>query len=189
MGPRSACFAPLCGYDLELLEPLLDVVLPKHYFWHRGFDGMYGTICRWEETLTSWNPGLPDAAALAVTRALFGLELPGVSDRRDFENGFPDEFYDRVVTRESRAALAAFGDPERVVPWVDAGRKPHDGDPYGAGELRRLLRAAAAAGIGRFIYHHSENLTPAEWTVISEECGERWEWRGAAYTPPDNRVL
>ena len=26
---------------------LFDYVFPKHYYWHRGFDGLYGTVARW----------------------------------------------------------------------------------------------------------------------------------------------
>jgi len=75
-----------------------------------------------------------------------------------------------------------------VVPWVDAGRKPHDGDPITAGDLRRLLEAAREAGLARFIYHHHGNLTPGEWSVLSALCGEPWE-EGGGYAPPDLPVL
>src|SRR3989442_11803628 len=43
MGPRTASFAPLAGYDVARLARPLDYLLPKHYFWHRGYDGMYGS--------------------------------------------------------------------------------------------------------------------------------------------------
>ena len=47
VGPRSAAFANLCGYDFRALaappsgdgESCVDILLPKHYFFHRGFDG------------------------------------------------------------------------------------------------------------------------------------------------------
>lgn len=203
-GPRSAAFAPLCGYDLPRLASMLDVLLPKHYFWHRGFDGMYGTVARYVETLTSWNPGLSESSALDVVGALFGLDLPGVSCLDDFDAGFPPEFFDRIVTRETIRALAAIGDPERVVPWVDAGRRPHEGDPVSAGDLGRLLDAAATVGLRRFIYHHHGNLTPGEWAVISRRCGTPWKTLAqpplfadltrntaamADYYPPDLPVL
>jgi hypothetical protein len=189
LGPRSACFAPLCGYDLGELAGVIDVLLPKHYIWHRGFDGMYGTICRYVETLTDWSPGLSDGDALAVVGALFGLRLPEVADRRDFDRGFPQAFFDEVVTQETRRALAVVDDPERVVPWVDAGRKPHDGDPVSAGDLRRLLLAAKEAGLKRFLYHHHENLTAGEWAVMSELCGKAWDPMRSDYAPPDRPVL
>ncbi len=174
-GPRSAAFAPLCGYDLGRLAAILDVLLPKHYVWHRGFDGMYGTVARYVATLTRWNPGLSEVAALDVVGALFGLDLPGVTSLADFDEGFPQEFFDRVVTRESARVLAATDDPDRVVPWVDAGRRPHEGDPVSAGDLGRLLDATARAGLRRFIYHHHGNLTPGEWAVISRRCGTPWQ--------------
>jgi hypothetical protein len=174
-GPRTAAFASLCGYDYARLEGCLDVLLPKHYFWHRGFDGMYGTVARYVQTLCAWNAGLSEEGALRVVGALFGIELPGVATLADFDRGFPQEFYDRVVTRETERALAAFGDPERVCPWVDAGRKPHDGEPFTAHDLDRLLGAAEGAGLHRFLYHHHGNLTAGEWAVISARCGRPWQ--------------
>jgi hypothetical protein len=190
LGPRSACFAPLCGYDFARLAEVIDVLLPKHYFWHRGFDGMYGTVHRYVETLTMWNPGLGDADTLAVVKALFGLTLPGVQNRSDFENGFPAEFFETVVKQETRSALAAVDDPQRIVPWVDSGRRPHDGDPMSAGDLRRLLQAAQEAGLQRFLYHHHGNLTEGEWSVISERCGKPYRpSTDGGYRPPDEDVL
>jgi hypothetical protein len=174
-GPRSAAFSSLCGYDYARLSDCLDLVLPKHYFWHRGFDGMYGTVARYVQTLCEWNPGLSERGALSVVSALFGIELPGIASLSDFDRGFPQEFFDRIVVRETERALAAFGDPERVCPWVDAGRKPHDGEPFSAYDLDRLLGAAESAGLRRFLYHHHGNLTPGEWAVISARCGQPWQ--------------
>ncbi len=174
-GPRSAAWASLCGYDYGRLGQILDVMLCKHYFWHRGFDGMYGTVARYVQTLTEWNPGLSEQGALQFVAAFFGLELPGIHSLRDFDRGFPQEFFDRVVARETERAIAAMGDPERVCPWVDAGRKPHDGEPFTAHDLDRMLEAAQRAGLRRFLYHHHGNLTPGEWAVISARCGRPWQ--------------
>src|SRR5207249_2507418 len=124
--------------------------------------------------LTLWNPGLSDADALAVTQALFGLALPGVSERADFETALSPEFFEQIITQETRRALAVVNDPERIVPWLDAGRFPHDGDPMPAADLKRLLEAAQSAGLQRFLYHHHGNLTAGEWSVISSLCGEPW---------------
>ncbi|HEX5415541.1 MAG TPA: hypothetical protein VFZ25_07735 [Chloroflexota bacterium] len=184
-GPRSAAFAPLCGYDLARLATILDVLLPKHYFWHRGFDGLYGTVARYVETLVSWNVDLSEAAALEVVGALFGLDLPEITSLADFDNGFPPAFFEQIVTRETARVLAAVDDPERVVPWVDAGRRPHDGDPLGAGDLGRILDAAASAGLRRFIYHHHGNLTPGDWAVISRRGGTGWQTAAAPPLTPD----
>lgn len=189
LGMRSAAFAPLCGSDFARIAEFMDVLLPKHYFWHRGFDGMVGTVYRYVETLTDWNPGLSDADALAVVKALFGLELPGVQCRSDFEDAFSPEFFEVVVTQETRRALAAVDDPNRVVPWLDTGRSPHDGDPISAGHLRQLLRAAEGAGLQHFLYHHHSNLTAGEWAVISEVCGETWNPLESDYCPPDELVM
>jgi hypothetical protein len=203
-GPRSAAWASLCGYDYGRLGGILDVMLCKHYFWHRGFDGFYGTVARYVQTLTDWNPGLSQAGALGFVAALFGIALPGVSSLADFDRGFPPEFFDGVVVRETERAIAAMGDPERVCPWVDAGRKPHDGDPFTAHDLDRMLEAAGRAGLRRFLYHHHGNLTPAEWAVISARCGTPWRsttsprpglegYAAAAsmpgYHPPDLPIL
>ena len=40
--------------------------------------------------------------------------------------------FEQVVTQETRRALASVDDPERIVPWLDTGRFPHDGDPMSA---------------------------------------------------------
>ncbi|MCZ6676354.1 MAG: hypothetical protein O7E52_03785 [Candidatus Poribacteria bacterium] len=189
VGPRSAAFSPLCGYDFAQLTEFMEVLLPKHYFFHRGFDRMVGTVYRYVETLTEWNPGLSDADALAVVKSLFGLELPGVQSRSDCEEALSPAFFEQVVVQETRRALAAVDDPDRVVPWLDTGRAPHDGDPMSAGDLKRLLRAAESVGLQRFLYHHHGNLTAGEWTVISEMCGETWRPLASDYHPPDQPVL
>ena len=59
-----------------------------------------------------------------------------------------------MVTQETRRALASVDDPDRIVPWLDTGRFPHDGDPMSARDLKLLLDAAEAAGLRRFNYHH-----------------------------------
>lgn len=190
VGPRAAGFAPLCGYDMPRLAQYLDILLPKHYFFHRGFDGMLGTILRYVETLTHWNPGLSDAAALDVVATLFGLRLPGVEQRLDLERALQmPEFYTTVVAQETRRALAAVDDPQRIVPWVDAGRAPHDGDPMPAGQLLALLEAAGDAGLPRALYHHQGNLTPGEWAALSELCGVPWRPLESDYMPADQLVL
>ncbi|MDA0745822.1 MAG: hypothetical protein O2954_04840 [bacterium] len=189
VGPRSAAFAPLCGYDFAQLTKFLDLLLPKHYFWHRGFDGFIGTVGRYVETLCDWNPGLTDAHALSVVQALFGLTLPGVHNRTDLESALTPEFFEQIVTQETLRALAIVEDPERIVPWLETGRTPHDGDPMNAGHLKQMLESARAAGLKRFLYHHHGNLTPGEWTVISTLCGTPWCPLESDYTPPDRHVL
>ena len=189
IGPRSAAFAPLTGMVLPRLAEFMDLLLPKHYFWHRGFDGFVGTVGRYVDTLCRWNPGLPDADAFAVVEALFGVALPGVTTRAELEGALSPEFFARIVAQETSRALAAVGDAERIVPWVDAGRFPHDGDPMPARDLRLLLEAARGAGLQRFLYHHQGNLTSGEWTVMSELCGRRWDARTSAYRPADLLLL
>lgn len=189
VGPRSAAFAPLCGYDFSRLAAFMDILLPKHYFFHRGFDGMVGTIYRYVETLCAWNPGLSDADALTVVQLLFGLSLPGITQREEMEEALTPEFFQTMVGQETRRALAVVDDPNRIVPWVDAGRNPHDGDPMPPGQLRQLLQAAQNAGLQRFLYHHHGNLTPGEWAVMSELCGKPWRPLESDYKPLDMMVL
>ena len=188
-GPRSAAFAPLCGYDFEQLGQFMDFLLPKHYFFQRGFDGFVGTVFRYCESLCEWNPGLDVAQALDVVHALFGIALPGVAAIVDFETALSPEFFEQVVTLETKRALAAVDDPERIVPWLDTGRFPHDGDPMSARDLKMLLDTAEAAGLRRFNYHHQGNLSPGEWVVISDKCGKRWNARTSDYQPTDALVL
>ncbi|MBT4496259.1 MAG: hypothetical protein HOC74_00970 [Gemmatimonadetes bacterium] len=188
-GPRSAAFAPLCGYDFAQLAGFMDFLLPKHYFFHRGFDGFIGTVHRYCETLCEWNPHLTVREALDVVQALFGILLPGVEEMVDFESALSPEFFAQVVTLETRRALAAVDDPERIVPWLDTGRFPHDGDPMSARDLRLLLDTAEDAGLRRFNYHHQGNLSAGEWVVISDKCGVRWDPRTSPYEPPDQLVL
>ncbi|MBM3280525.1 MAG: hypothetical protein FJY95_20970 [Candidatus Handelsmanbacteria bacterium] len=189
IGPRSAAFAPLTGMEMGALGGFMDYLHPKHYFFHRGFDGFVGTVYRWVETLCAWNPGLSDADALGVVEALFGIELPGVEQRVDFESALSPEFFKEVVTQETRRALAAVDDPTRLVPWLDTGRFPHDGDPMSARDLRMLLEAAGSAGLERFLYHHQGNLTPGEWVVMSQVCGREWNPRSSPYHPADELIL
>jgi hypothetical protein len=90
------------------------------------------------------------------------------------------------VVDQTRRAIAAVGDAARVVPWVDVGRLPHDGDPIGSGDLRRILAASAGAGLTHFLYHNHAHLSRAEWRVISELCGRPWAGPGErGYCPPD----
>jgi hypothetical protein len=189
-GPRSAAFAPLCGYDFVDLAEFMDFLLPKHYFFHRGFDGFIGTVYRYSQTLIEWNPSLTVADTLEIVQAMFGIILPGFNDDMlDFESALSPDFFEQVVTQETKRAIAAVDDPERIVPWLDTGRFPHDGDSMSARDLKMLLDSAEAAGLRRFNYHHQGNLSPGEWVVISDKCGTRWDPRSSDWEPPDELVL
>jgi|GEM_PF-2591129 len=37
----------MTGVDFAGWDAIADVLLAKHYFWHRGIDGLYGTVARW----------------------------------------------------------------------------------------------------------------------------------------------
>ena len=185
VGSRLPCFTPLNGYDLKVMADLYDFILPKLYFFHRGFDGFYGTIGRYIQTLTDWNPELSDAHAMKVVESLFGVRLPWVQSRFDLELGFPPEFFESIVQGETRRMLAAASSAEQVVPWVEAGREPHRGDPIIPGDLYRYLTAAQKVGLEHFLYHSHTHLSESEWAVITNLCGEPWFDGKPGYAPPD----
>ncbi len=174
LGLRTPAFAGLCGVDLKVYDDIADFICPKHYFFHRGFDGLYGTVGRFIETLVEWNPELDDQAAIRVIEAIFGFRLPGVRNRLELDYGFPDEFFQSIVKEETRRSLSAVSRPEKVIPWVDAGRRPHCGDPFTAVDLRRTILASAEAGLKHFIYHNHDTLTMGNWQVLSTLCGKSW---------------
>lgn len=183
--PRTASFSLLTTQDSLKIHSAFDYIFPKHYFWHRGFDGMYGTVARWVQTLGKWNPRLSEQDCFAVVKCIFGLQLPSVNTLSDLENGFPDEFFSEVVYSETRRILDAVDDDSKVIAWVSTGRNPHAGDPMPAHDLHRILVASQRAGLKRFIYHPDLNLGAAEWSVISGLCGKRWQEDPNGYWPPD----
>ena len=185
-GPRSALFSGMTGLDFSAWDEILDLLLVKHYFWHRGFDGMYGTIASWVQQVQAWNPGLSESDCFTVVRAWLGVDLPGVESLADMNLGFPQEFFDELVYEETRRALAAASEAGKVVPWVDTGRMPHRGDPMTAGDLHRILQASEAAGLQRFLFHNHDHLTAAEWEVISRLCGTQWDENENGYWPPNS---
>lgn len=183
--PRSAAFSVLTTQDYEKTHSFFDYIFPKHYYWHRGFDGMYGTIARWVEKIKEWNPELSEEDGFAVVKLLFGLELPGVRGLSDMDKGFPDEFFDKVVFSETKRALEATRNADKVIAWVSTGRNPHAGDPMPAHDLERILTTSHRAGLKRFIFHPDVNLGAAEWKVISRLCGKEWKEDPNGYWPPD----
>ena len=185
VGSRLPCFLPLNGADLSAMGHMYPFILPKLYFFHRGFDGFYGTIGRYIQTLTEWNPGLSDTHAMKVVEGLLGVRLTWVRSRHDLELGFPIGEFDTFVADETARMLAAVPSPERVVPWVESGREPHHGDPITAGELHRILVAARGAGLQHFLYHSHTHLTESEWAVVTNLCGEPWHTGKPGYAPPD----
>jgi hypothetical protein len=183
--PRSAAFSTLTTQDYQRMHPYFDYVFPKHYFWHRGFDGMYGTVARWVEKIQEWNPSLAEADCFTAVKAWFGIELPGITSLADMEKGFPDAFFEKVVFGETRRALEAIGDESKVIAWVSSGRKPHAGDPMPAADLSRILAESQRAGLKRFLYQPDPDLGAPEWSVISGACGKPWRPTPGGYWPPD----
>jgi hypothetical protein len=184
-GLRSAVFSGMTALDFAAWDEIADFLLVKHYFWHRGFDGLYGTVARWVKQVHAWNPDLTEADCFTVVKAWLGVELPEVETLADMDLGFPQAFFDQVVREETERALTAVGDPGKIVPWVDTGRMPHGGDPMTAGDLHRILEASAAAGLQRFLFHNHGHLTAAEWRVVSRRCGVEWSEDPAGYWPPN----
>lgn len=183
---RATSFSLLTTQDYQRIHPYFDYLFHKHYFWNHGFDGMYGTIARWVQTIGAWNPGLSEQDCFAAVQCWLGLKLPGVKSLADLnDKGFPDEFFSEVVTSETRRALAAVGNPDKVIAWVSTGRNPHAGDPMPAHDLYRILTTSQSAGLKRFIYHPDLNLGAAEWSVISELCGKPWHEDPNGYWPAD----
>ena len=185
--PRTAAFSSLTGQNYQQMALLFDYIFPKHYFWHRGFDGMYGTIARWVRKLSEWNHSLTESDCLAVVKSLFGLQLPDVQSLMDMELGFPPEFFEDVVFNETRRALEATGNYDKVIAWVSTGRSPHAGDAMTARDLHGILTASKKAGLRRFLFHPDPDLGASEWRVISSLCGNLWEQSRNGYWPPDSK--
>lgn len=183
--PRAATFSVMTTQDYNKSQVYFDYMFPKHYFWHRGFDGMYGTIARWVRKIGEWNPSLNEQDCFAVVKNLFGLQLPKVNSLADMDRGFPEEFFTEVVASQTRRSLAGIGNPDKVIAWVSTGRNPHAGDPMPAGDLERILVESHKAGLKRFIFHPDVNLGAAEWSVISRVCGKPWKEDPSGYWPPD----
>lgn len=183
---RTSTFSLLTSQDYQKMYPYFDHVFPKLYFWNRGFDGMYGTLARWVEKISEWNPGLSESDSFAVVKSWFGIELPGIRSLADMDQvGFPDAFFSEIVYSEVRRALDAMGNDENVIAWVSTGRHPHAGDPMPSEELHSLLVASQRAGLKRFVYHPDPDLGAPEWDVISGLCGKRWKEDPDGYWPSD----
>ena len=183
--PRTAAFSGLTGQDYQQMASYFDYIFPKHYFWHRGNDGMYGTVARWVQQIAAWNPALTEGDCFAVVKAWLGLELPGISSLLDMEVGFPEEFFSQIVYNETRRVLEAIGDDDKVIAWVSTGRSPHGGDAMPARDLHGILAASERAGLKRFLFHPDPDLGAPEWSVISGLCGNLWHQSRDGYWPPD----
>lgn len=183
--PRTAAFSSLTCQDYVEMGRYFDYVFPKHYYWHRGFDGLYGTVARWVQKLLEWNPALSEADGLQVVRSLFGIELPGVKNLLDMEMGFPPEFFSQLVYGETQRALEALS-VDKTICWVSTGRAPHAGDSMGAGDLYKILDASRQAGLKRFLFHPDPDMGAPEWHVITNMCGTPWkEDMDGPYWPAD----
>jgi len=183
--PRTAAFSSLTCQDYHQMSRYFDYIFPKHYYWHRGFDGLYGTVSRWVQKLLEWNPSLSEADGFSLVHSLFGIDLPGVNSLLDMEMGFSSEFFSELVYNETDRALEAIG-ADKTICWVSTGRAPHAGDSMGARDLYGILDASRQAGLKRFLFHPDPDMGAPEWHVISNMCGTPWkEDMDAAYWPAD----
>jgi hypothetical protein len=187
--PRTPAVATLAGYDYQRIAEHAEVVMPKLYYWHRGYDGLPGTWWRWAHTLTHWNPGLSVRDALAVTALLCGGTVPPLDSLADFDHLVTPEYVGELARTEAARVVAATGGRAQIVPWVDGGRAPHDGDPLSGAHLESTLLGAAEAGIDRVNYFNSNNMTAADWTVLSRICGQEWIPETGGWRPPDRPTL
>jgi len=166
IGPRTAAFAPLTGYNFRRISQVTDFQCPKLYIWLRGIDGLYGTVYRYTKTLMEWNPTLDEELCLEFVCKLFGFTLPQVNALSDLEKGFPEPFFSQTIAGEIRKAVERIGVVGRIRPWI--GLDAHGGKPLTLHEFRLLLREVERAGLRSFIFH-VYNYTPDEaWSVIQE---------------------
>ena len=186
--PRITSWSSLTGQNYQKMPQYFDYIFPKHYYWHRGFDGLYGTVERWVQKFIEWNPSLSEKDAFLLIKSLFGFQLPGINSLYDLEMGFPEEFFTEFVYGETLRALDAIKDVDKTIFWVSTGRFPHAGDPMTARDLEGILRATQAAGGTKFLFHPDPDLGASEWTVISEYCGKRWVQSRNGYWPPDSKI-
>ena len=112
--PRTPAFSGLTGQDYTGLTKYFDLIFPKHYYWHRGMDGLYGTVFRWVKRLMIWNPSLTENDCFRVVELLTGVHIPGVDTLVDLEKGHTQAFFDEMVYTETRRALEGIGDPSKI---------------------------------------------------------------------------
>jgi hypothetical protein len=185
IGSRLPAFTPFTASDLERLAHHADFVLPKLYLWMGGFDGLYGTVYRWVETLSRWNPGLSEGQLLTFVHHLFDLRLPGVEGlddlRRHVEHGFADkiegtphgdpfpaEFFTEVVADQVRKMIDQVGDAARVRPWLDC---HHGGRTLTPDELDQVLAAGEGAGLQTYLNYC--RIDPGNWAVARKHARRR----------------
>ena len=158
-------------------------VFPKHYYWHRGFDGLYGTVARWVQRLLDWNPTLSEADGLAVVRALFGIELPGTQLAR-YGNGLSRRVFLTGCLWRNAAGAGSYRS-DKTICWVSTGRAPHAGDAMTARDLWRKIDSRQA-GLKRFLFHPDPEPGAAEWHILTNMCGTPWkEDMDGSYWPAD----
>ena len=137
--PRTSVFSSLTGQNYQQMASYFDLLFPKHYFWHRGIDGMVGSIARWVKRLGAWNPSLTVGDRFVVVEALLGIRLPGVQTLMDLEMGLGEEFFSHVVYTETLRAWRPSAMPARSSPGYRRGAVP-----TGATRCRRASCGASS---------------------------------------------
>jgi hypothetical protein len=121
---------------------------------------------------------------------MFGDAMPVVPRLIDFDRLIGPDYLTTLTTTEAGRSVTAVGDRARVVPWVDSGRAPHDGDPMPASHLDAMLSALADCGIDQITFFNSTNMSAGEWTVLSHHCGTEWNpLHTPDWYPPDQPTL
>ena len=169
--PRSAAWSSLCGYDYGRLGDVLDVMLCKHYFWHREFDGLYGTVARYVQTLHRMESRSDRARRPPICQRPLRHRAARHRNPTRLRSRFrPSSSRPSSCVRPSVPLRPWVTTPSAWCPgWMPAASRTM------ASPSPPRSRPHARGGPGcrpvRFLYHHHGNLTPGEWAVISARCG------------------
>ena len=121
-GPRSAMFSGMTALDFHAWDGIVDILLVKHYFWHRGFDGMYGTVARWIKQIAEWNPELAEEPTAGPSCAPGrGSSCPRWRASPTWSSGFPRPSSTRWCSGKPGAPWQRWRTPARSCPgWTPA---------------------------------------------------------------------
>ena len=136
---------------------------------------MYGTVARYVQTLCEWNPGLSERGALQVVRALFGIELPGIATLSDFDRGFPQEFFDQIVVRETERALARSATRSGSAPGWTPGVSPTTASPSPRMTSTASSRPPRAPACGASSTTTTGTSPPASGRSSPPAAGSPWQ--------------
>jgi hypothetical protein len=84
-----------------------------------------------------------------VVEALFGIVLPGVENLIDFECALNPAFFEQIVAQETRRAIAAVDDPnriDRITLWITNTARITHPTRYTVVQLQGVLHQEVAPG-------------------------------------------